>query len=207
MLESFEALPGEKREGVVNAALAVFGHSGYKKASIADIAAAAGVSKAMIFYWFGCKRRLYEYMADLCGRRILSEVTGVQSPGMDTADFFERIRMASEIKMSVLRKHPGMLDFLRTLYLETDPEVAHISGTLTKMAKGFSVGLALDEVSLSKFREGVDAALLLRFLIWASEGFIRETGSAGLEDVDAFTGDFFRCMDMLKRHLYREEYL
>ena len=45
-MENFLNLPEEKQNTILDAAFAAFGANGYKKASIADIAAAAGISKA-----------------------------------------------------------------------------------------------------------------------------------------------------------------
>ena len=51
-LEKFLSLPIDKQDIIVNAALTCFGINGYKKTSISDIAAAAGISKALIFHYF-----------------------------------------------------------------------------------------------------------------------------------------------------------
>lgn len=188
---------------MVNAALAAFGHNGYKKASIADIAASAGVSKAMIFYWFGCKRNLYAYLVELCGNQLLAEVAGRLDK--QETDFFDRLCAATEIKMAALRQHPAMLDFLKWMYNESDPEVADVTGGVRRMAKEFSGSFALDNIDMHKFKDSADPALTLRFILWASEGFIRDA-SATRADLDAYVGEFFRCMEMLKRNLYQEKY-
>jgi len=55
-LDKFFSLPNEKQKIIIDAALRTFGANGYKKASTNDIAFAAGVSKAMIFHYFGTKK-------------------------------------------------------------------------------------------------------------------------------------------------------
>jgi AcrR family transcriptional regulator len=60
-MEKFFNLSTEKQQKIVDAALASFGANGYKKTSIRDIAAEAGISKAMIFHYFGTKKQLYLY--------------------------------------------------------------------------------------------------------------------------------------------------
>ena len=205
MIESFEALPDEKRERVIHAALSAFGHKGFRKASIADIAAAAGVSKAMIFYWFESKHKLYEYLAMLCGSRMLGEVSGKLDDSV--TDFFERIRTASETKMAMLRQTPALLAFFKNIYLEPDPEAGEVIDRIKAMSEGVFGGLFVGGVDTSKFKDGVDAELIFRFAIWASEGFVSELGEVTVGDVDSFIGEFYRCMDMLKQHLYKEEYL
>lgn len=55
-MEKFLSLPMEKRNLIIDAALKSFGLHGYKKASISDIASSAGISKAMMFHYFGTKK-------------------------------------------------------------------------------------------------------------------------------------------------------
>lgn len=52
MNERFKELPEEKQRAVLNAAMEVFAKYDYKKASTDLIAAKAGVSKGLLFYYF-----------------------------------------------------------------------------------------------------------------------------------------------------------
>jgi AcrR family transcriptional regulator len=70
---------GERREGILDAALAVFSQSGYHSSAIDDIAREAGVSKALIYEHFASKQELY---ADLLERH--------------AEQLFERLRRALE---------------------------------------------------------------------------------------------------------------
>ena len=55
-MEKFFALSNEKQNTIRNAALACFAKHGYEKASINDIAVAAGISKASIFQYLVVNR-------------------------------------------------------------------------------------------------------------------------------------------------------
>ncbi len=55
-MEKFLNLPIEKQNDIIDAGLIAFGTNGYKKASISDIAKAAGISKSMIFHYFRTKK-------------------------------------------------------------------------------------------------------------------------------------------------------
>ena len=103
-MEKFFALSNEKQDTIRNAALACFAKYGYEKASINDIAAAAGISKASVFQYFGNKQALYQYLLDYC--------TGQMKQAYDAntleknADFFDRVWDASVMKVENLKKHP-----------------------------------------------------------------------------------------------------
>lgn len=52
MNKSFLHLPDDKRTTIINAALRVFSQYGYKKSPMNEIAAEAGISKSLLFYYF-----------------------------------------------------------------------------------------------------------------------------------------------------------
>src|SRR5580700_5691707 len=54
-----EVRPAEARERILDAALKVFSSDGLAGARTEQIAAAAGVNKALIFYYFESKEKLY----------------------------------------------------------------------------------------------------------------------------------------------------
>ena len=101
-MESFQNLPSEKQTGIVDAALLCFATNGYKKASAKDIADAAGISKAMVFHYFGTKRALYFYLIDLCRDVLLESMKEKLDPKV--TDFFDRILMAADIEISAIQK-------------------------------------------------------------------------------------------------------
>ena len=62
MNEKFFTLSPEKQARITNAALEVFARNDYKHASTDDIAAKAGISKGLLFYYFRNKQSLYLYL-------------------------------------------------------------------------------------------------------------------------------------------------
>ena len=63
MYEKFLALDENKRDIILRAALQEFGKYGYKKTSVEQIAESAGISKSMVFHYFGSKLSLFEFLA------------------------------------------------------------------------------------------------------------------------------------------------
>lgn len=56
MEDRLSSLSEEKKNAVVNAALEVFGTNEYKRASTDLIAAKAGISKGLLFYYFKIRK-------------------------------------------------------------------------------------------------------------------------------------------------------
>ena len=59
MNDSFFQLPDNKRNKIINAGFHVFSQYTYKKSPMSEIAAEAGISKSLLFYYFRNKKELY----------------------------------------------------------------------------------------------------------------------------------------------------
>ncbi len=207
MLEKFESLPVEKQNAVLNGAMACFAANGYKKASASDIAGEAGISKAMVFHYFGTKKALYLYLLDYCCQMMVGEIRERLDPAV--TDFFDRIKQATTIKLSVLGKHPAMLTFLEGTYFETDEEVrGAVQAYYTKEEwDQVRTRLTLENLDVSKFKDTADPALVLKMLVRFAYGYLNMTdGKLDLE-LDSLLQEFEACMALLKTHLYKPEYL
>lgn len=206
-MERFFSLPPEKQNVIVNAALSVFGANGYKKASVRDIAAAAGISKAMVFHYFGTKKDLYRYLVHLCGRTVMDEIDSKFDKS--TTDFFKRVLSAAEIKIALMKRRPAILTFLNSVYFEKDDEVKAIVQAVlhSSESEGFRDKIAFDGVDLSKFKEGTNPALVMKLLLYFTYGYLDMQHGTAQTDFDALYGDFRACVLMLKNNFYRKEAL
>lgn len=201
-MEKFHNLAQEKQTTIINAAMEAFGMNGYKKTSVSDIATAAGISKAMVFHYFGTKKELYLYLFQFCSDLITGEI--MDKFDSSTTDFFERIRMATMIKVTVLKKHPASLAFLSSVYYETNKEVKDDIVSLMSQSDAFRNKFAIEGIDYSKFKEGVDVTLIMKMLMWMSEGFVSPTKPIQEEDLDIILKDFYDSLNLLKNNLYKE---
>lgn len=204
-MEKFLNLPIEKQNDIIDAGLIAFGTNGYKKASISDIAKAAGISKSMIFHYFRTKKDLYLFLAEYSTNTIISEMR--TNLDKSERDFFQRIRIATEIKVSVIRKHMAILTFLKSLYFETDEEVAKEIKAMMAQGEAFRSDIALTGIDLTKFKEGVDPNLVMKMLTWFAEGYVSQFRDKVEFDLDDINREFYQCLDLLKQNFYKEEFL
>ena len=110
MNEKFFDLKKEKQDRMINAALKIFALNGYKHASTDDIVAEAGISKGLLFHYFGSKLGLYSFLYDYSVRFMKLELTsGVSST---ETDYFEIRKQMEYAKMQVLKNYPYMQGFL-----------------------------------------------------------------------------------------------
>jgi AcrR family transcriptional regulator len=205
ILEKFHNLPLEKQHTIINAALRAFGTNGYKKTSVSDIAAAAGISKAMVFHYFGTKKELYFYLLNFCGDLIMGEIQDKFDSNI--TDFFDRVTMSTKMKIAVIKKHPATLIFLNSVFYESNEEVKDDIQFWMSQSDAFRNKIAFEGTDMSKFKEGVEVKLVMKMLMWIAEGFTNPMKSLQAEDLDAVCNDFYESMNMLKNNLYKEEYL
>jgi AcrR family transcriptional regulator len=204
-LDKFSNLPKEKQNTIIDAALKTFGTNGYKKASISDIAAAAGISKAMVFHYFGTKKALYLYLVNLCGTIMINEVN--EKFDNSVTDFFDRIKMSSNIEISAMKRHAAIPSFLTSAYFENDEEVKEDLKAIFAGSEDFRNKIAFDGMDTSRFKEGVDLRLLMKMLLWMADGYTKEISNKTEINFDTMLEEFNDCLDMLKNNFYREEYL
>jgi TetR/AcrR family transcriptional regulator len=210
-LEKFLSLPLEKQNVIIDAALKAFSNNGYKKTSVSDIATAAGISKAMVFHYFGTKKALYLYLIEVCGSTLMNEV-GAKFDNSVT-DFFDRILLASHIEIAVMTKHPAISSFLNSMYYESDDEVkAEIEAVLaSKEGEEARSKIAFDGMDASKFKDGIDPKLVMKMLTWFAYGYINKSSVNARLNLEVYFEDlckeFDECIALLRNNFYKEEYL
>lgn len=207
-MEKFYRLSVEKQNIIIDAALKAFGANGYKKSSISDIATGAGISKAMIFHYFGTKKALYLYLMDLCGNILMNEFD--EKFDNTVTDFFDRILLATNIKISVMKKHPEILSFLTSMYFENDEEVKKDINANLKKGEDFRSKITVDSMDYSKFKDGIDPQFVMKMFGWLAEGYISQLSSKlGLNSEALFKefNEFNKCIDLFKNNFYKGEYL
>ncbi|MGC6176734.1 TetR/AcrR family transcriptional regulator [Lacrimispora sp. 38-1] len=203
-MEKLKELSEEKQQPIIEAALKCFGKHGYKKASMGDIAKGSGVSKPMLFHYFGTKRDLYLYLSEYV-RTVM--VDAYKRNKIDVcSDLFERITAASRMKMSILKKYPNILKFIISMFDETDEEVIDITKKIMPEAQQFSYSLVVKKEDAAKFKEGVDIDVVMRLMFLMAEGYAHEM-SDGRCDLGEITEELEKTIHMLKCNLYKEEYL
>lgn len=201
-MEKFSSLPVDKQNIIIDAALTCFSTNGYKKASINDIAAAAGISKASVFHYFGTKKALYLYLVDLCTHIIMDELD--EKFNHAVTDFFARIKLATNIEISVMKKHPAILSFLDSVYFENDDEVkTDIKAILAKSeVESFRNKIAFESTDTSKFKDDIDPKLVMKILILLTDGYLSKTPKAEI-DFDALCEEFDDYINLFKKNFYK----
>ena len=206
MNEQFFQLSQEKQMHIINAALEVFSQNEYKRAVTADIAAKAGISKGLLFYYFHNKKALYMYVLDYSVNLVKSQL--INENYNSITDFFELIEYISNQKILILIKNPFITDFVvRSFYSQSESVSKDSSASLQdKMSGVFSDYLA--NVDFSKFRDDLNPLDIFNMLFWLTDGYLHDKRSKGLLIIpEEIVDEYKKWSNLIRRSAYKEEYI
>lgn len=206
MNEAFLQLPPEKQAAIHNAAMEVFGQFDYKHASTDLIAAKAGVSKGLLFYYFHNKKSLYLHTSNFVTNLITEAVTD-DYLGKIT-DFFELITYATRKKVRLMAENPYIMQFsVRCFYSQREEISDAIQAEMvSNINEKYEV--YFKHLDFSKFRDTADPAYIYKMLVWLTYGYLYDLQMAGkLIVLEEMHREFDRWTQMFRQLSYKEEYL
>lgn len=200
MNEKFYNLSKEKQDRMINAAIKVFAQNGYLRASTDAMIKEAEVSKGLLFHYFESKKGLYTFVLEYCARYMMMEL----GAGMNDSEknLFDRLIMAEECKIRMLKNYPYLDLFLISIQGESDDEAS-------EEAKRWSD--ELEENYKKLINEKSDPALLRGNLTieeardivsLTMEGYKMKTYRSGMAPEDVLKG-FIPYLDVLRNNMTR----
>lgn len=117
-----QRLPGpERRQQLLDVAVEIFGVGGYAEASMADIAAAAGITKPVVYQHFASKRALFLEVLDECGRRMEDAIDKATAGAVGPR---QQVEAGFHGFMSFFETNPALFRVLFSDANRSDPEFA-----------------------------------------------------------------------------------
>jgi len=203
-MDKFLALPQERQDKIATAAMSIFGTSGYKKAYVSEIAAAAGISKALVFHYFGTKKTLYLYLLDYTSR--IMSAKAQKERELSSTDVFDRLVDAAKQKIFVMSRYPEIRGFLTSIYNEDDPEVMSEVKELLASDEDMLTKIVIEYTDEKKLKDGIDPMLVECVLLKFTEGTLGNRLDKTRSLVEIMF-EYTKCLNMLKHILYKEEFL
>ena len=207
----FHSLEEEKKTRIINAAMEEFAEKGFKRASTNSIVERAGISKGMLFYYFGSKEELFdflfEYTMEFGKSHYLRNLSG------ETGDFLERCIKLTEIKRQVLSDFPLLGRFLESLYLpENQEHFKKYQKGADEIYEGVRKKL-YDDLDYSLFREDIAPKNTVRYIKWLMDAYEADlmtrlkSGNLDAMDETAITNEwkrFYSFVEDLRKIFYKE---
>jgi AcrR family transcriptional regulator len=209
-VDKFLALDPEKRERIINAGMNEF-LNGFKKASTDVIVRAAGISKGLLFHYFGTKENLYDFLIDYAINTVQAEYLDLLN--VNQTDIFESIWQMSLLKRDVSLRFPMIFDFLIRVYLDQKdcPAKEHLKRFQEMQAQRFSIIYSNCDKSL--FRDDVDPEKVVSIVQWALHGWAETKTSAithgnvneVMENYDTYLDEMKEYLNIFKQCFYKPQ--
>lgn len=203
MNDKFFDLKKEKQNRMINAALKIFAQNGYQKASTDDIVKEAGISKGLLFHYFGSKSGLYIFVYEYSARYMAMEMQ--RAVALREKDLFILLTQVEDAKNVLLRNYPYMQKFLLTNKDIQDEEILSAVSEYTDL-----IPKAMEEVlsraDYSRLVDGVDADFLVRSMNYITRGLM-ETALTEEMDPELAHKEAKEFYAMMREKFTKPEYL
>jgi AcrR family transcriptional regulator len=195
----------EKRNRLIQVAMQEF-TKGYSLANTVEITKNAGISKGLLFHYFGSKKGLFLFLMKYAAETVKSEYMKVT---LDSRDFLENIRRVSLTAGYLSFQYPVLYKFLGKgafSLSEVFPE-----GIPKELNSGFEKMMLqiYENADTSLFRNDIDTEKACNIIIWTMKGFSDKLMAYGSElddykaNYDQIEKELEEYLQILRKTLYR----
>jgi AcrR family transcriptional regulator len=207
--EKFLAIEAEKQKRILNAAMKEF-LGGFKNASTDVIVREAGISKGLLFHYFGTKENLYDFLIDRAIEIVTAEfLERINAP---SDDIFESIWQMSLLKQEISRKFPAIFEFLSCAYLDAKacPAKTHL-GKFTEL-RNQKLAEIYEHCDKSLFRDDVCPQKAIQIVQWSLQGWVESktalmspetVGAEMTENYDAYLAEMREYLEIFRKCFYK----
>lgn len=201
MIEVLSKVDPEKKDRILNSAFEEFGKNGFEKASTNEIVEKAGISKGLLFHYFGSKQALYELLKEFA----VSYVMDILEDGIDwsQSDLFLRVQQITELKLTAMEQYPHIYDFLKAVMEDVPADTIKNQFSdrmLTLISRAYE-----ENIDFGLFRTDVERSKAIELIRWTVEGAAVKLMKSKDGDMVQITEEFGTYMDLLRKLLYTEE--
>ena len=201
MNEKFFDLKKEKQDRMINASLKIFAWNGYAHASTDDIVKEAGISKGLLFHYFGSKLGLYSFIFDYSVRYMTLELTtGVYAK---ETDYYRIMKQILAAKLQVLKNYPYMIQFLNRCSGEDVKEALEATED-KRYSLSDLYGNIMARADREKFKKEVEIDKLTKMIRYTEAGMMTESFRSGSFQPEQLHAEITHYLTMLKKMTYLE---
>lgn len=196
----------EKRNRVINASMSEFS-KGFKPASTDLISQKAGISKGLLFHYFGTKKNLYLFMLDYAMEAVISEYKSILNS--KEKDLLEIVWQMALLKRELCSQYPDIFEFLTTFYYEISEEPKSDFALKYIKLKKEIYKLLYDKIDETLLKENIDKVMASNIIRWTLEGLSEKITHEKKpfkqmhEEFDVYLHETKSYLDLLRQLLYR----
>lgn len=203
-IKKFMSLDPAKRDRILNAAMGEFRY-GYKKAATDTIVKSAGISKGLLFHYFGTKEKLYkflvQYTIDLSAKDYYDMVN------LAHKDILEGLWQLALLQKDIKDKHPYIFNFSDAVWKYRDdfPDKEWSDEFLQKQDDVYEELYKKSDITL--IRDDIDPYKAFDLICGAISFFFLEQDEKGETDYDTFLEELRSRLDILRKCFYKTQIL
>ncbi|SEQ11365.1 MULTISPECIES: TetR/AcrR family transcriptional regulator [Butyrivibrio] len=198
MDDKFFDLKKEKQDRILNGALKIFALNGYKNGSTDVIVKEAGISKGLLFHYFGTKQELYRFLRDYSIRFLQLEIRSNVSAS--ETDYFTIWRQIIASEESIMDQYPYMIAFLESAETETDPDTFEPEDEKKKSRDVYSK--ALQNADFVHINPEVDIKAIEEMLHFTRNNVQRKLMFKDMMDAGIYVQQVSHYFDMMAKLTY-----
>lgn len=201
LYSSFKKANEEKQRSIINAALHEFSMHSYDNASTNAIVKKAGISKGILFHYFGNKKNLYLFLYEYVLEKY-SEATFADLD-LDESDLFQRYKQLISMKMHLVQQNPAFFNFMNRVHIENSPEVTSELEKIQCSKEKYNYDKFLTDIDLSLFKEEIDTKYALNTIKWVLDGISNNYDQQLKEsnhDIQIFNTLIDQCAEELEEY-------
>ncbi|MCL2634516.1 MAG: TetR/AcrR family transcriptional regulator [Oscillospiraceae bacterium] len=200
----------EKRNRVINAAMKEFS-KGFKHASTDEIVKEAGISKGLLFHYFGSKEKLYEFI--LLDTIDIMKNNYFDLINFELTDILDRIWQMSLLKMDLSQKYPLLFDFAAAAYMN---EQENPGGKFNEMYKEIQASVAMNafkNIDTSIFKDDIEPQKIINIIWWTLMGYANaqvdrtKSISSYKSEYERYLSEMEEYFNIFRKIFYKEEYI
>jgi len=203
-----EDLPAGRRQRIVDAALEEFAERGYARASTNVITEKAGISKGLLFHYFGSKKNLYLWLVEYAVDHYVDWRKRNRPTAEPSPDLIERMMQNGVWKLEFIRSHPVISKFLTGAFTDTPEDVGREIKTLSRRYQTLAVESFSEGINATLFRDEVDPRKAVEVLVIFLQGLkevYAERVSRNRDAVDTMFEEVREYFEILKYGIYRKK--
>lgn len=202
-------MEASKREALLTAAMSKFAKNGYKKTTTDEIISEAGISKGLLFHYFGTKKDLYIFLFEYSNSIIMEEY--YSRIDMNEKDILKRLRKAFLIKFELVNKYPSIFDFVASAYFEKEPTVVSIINEYADLMYLDARKEICKDIDAALFKTNIDTDKAVSIITFTLRGYSESQTmpKKRIEDYGKEQERYIREIDeyiaVLRTAFYKEE--
>ncbi len=210
MNPAFDNLNEEKKSKIINACLEEFAENGYEKASTNAIVNRAGISKGLLFHYFGNKKNIYLYLLDITIKHFMNRFYELDTKPSN--DIFEKMIQSGMVKVKIAFEAPLMYKLIMEAFVDTPKGVKDEIAARYQEIYAQAMPNFFENIDYSKFREDIDTMKAIEFISLCLDSLYRKyvnmakgkASKLSIEETEAMVKEQYEFVDMIKNGIYKK---